>query len=51
MMGSKSFESQELREGRKEEGESRSFPILWMEKIEDAFMEDVFQMEGKECKG
>ena len=31
--------------GRKEAGESRGIPILWM-----ALIEDVFQMEGKECK-
>ena len=44
MMRSNSFDTQEVREiGRKEAGESRSFPILWME-----IMEDVFQMEGKE---
>ena len=46
MMRSKSFDSQEVREiGRKEAEESRGFPILCMGK-----MEDVFQMEGKECK-
>ena len=46
MMGSNSFETQEVTEiGRKEAGESRSFPILWMR-----IMEDVFQMEGKECE-
>ena len=46
MMRSKNFEMQEVREiGRKEAGESRGFPILWM-----GIMEDVFQMEGKECK-
>ena len=46
MMRSKSFETQEVREiGRKEAGESRRFPILWM-----GIMEDVFQMEGKECE-
>ena len=46
MMRSKSFETQEVREiGRKEAGESRGFPILWM-----GIIEDVFQMEGKECK-
>ena len=46
MMRSSSFESQEVREiGRKEAGESRGFPILWM-----GIMEDVFQMKGKECK-
>ena len=46
MMRSKSFDTQEVREiGRKEAGESRSFPILWM-----GIMEDVFQMQEKECK-
>ena len=46
MMHSKSFEMQEVREiGRKEEGESRGFPILCM-----GIIEDVFQIEGKECK-
>ena len=46
MMRSKSFDRQKVREiGRKEAGESRGFPILWM-----AIMEDVFQMEGKECE-
>ena len=44
MMRSNSFDTQEVREiGRKEAGESRGFPILWMR-----IMEDVFQMEGKE---
>ena len=46
MMCSNSFETQKVREiGWKEAGESRGFPILWM-----AIIEDVFQMEGKECK-
>ena len=46
MMRSRSFDTQEVREvGRKEAGESRGFPILWM-----GIMEDVFQMEGKECE-
>ena len=46
MMRSKSFDTQEVREiGRKEAGESRGFPILWM-----GIMEDIFQMEGKECE-
>ena len=46
MMRSKSFEMQEVREiSRKEAGESRGFPILCM-----GIIEDVFQMEGKECK-
>ena len=45
-MRSKSFDTQEVREiGRKEARESRGFPILWM-----GIIEDVFQMEGKECK-
>ena len=46
MMRSKSFDTQEVREiGWKEAGESRAFPILCM-----GVIEDVFQMEGKECK-
>ena len=46
IMRSKSFETQEVREiGRKEAEESRGFPILWM-----GIIEDVFQMEGKECE-
>ena len=46
MMRSKGFEMQEVREiGRKKAEESRGFPILGMEMIED-----VFQMEGKKCK-
>ena len=46
MMRSNSFETQEVKEiGRKEAGESRGFPILYM-----GIMEDVFQMEGKECE-
>ena len=46
MMRSNSFETQEEREiGWKEAGESRGFPILCM-----GIMEDVFQMEGKECE-
>ena len=46
MMPSKSFDTQKVREiGRKEAEESRGFPILWM-----GIIEDVFQMEGKECK-
>ena len=45
-MCSNSFDTQEVREiGRKEAGESRGFPILCM-----GIMEDVFQMEGKECE-
>ena len=46
MMRSNSFETQELREiGRKEAGNSRGFIILWV-----GIIEDVFQMEEKECK-
>ena len=46
MMCSKSFETQEVRKmDRKKAGESRGFPILSME-----IKEDIFQMEGKECK-
>ena len=46
MMRSKNFDMQKVREiGRKEAGESRGFPILWM-----GIIEDIFQMEGKECK-
>ena len=46
MMRSNSFDTQEVREiDRKEAGESRGFSILWM-----GIIEDVFQMEGKECK-
>ena len=46
MMRSNSFDTQEVREiGRKEAGQSRGFPILCM-----GIMEDVFQMEGKECE-
>ena len=46
MMRSKSFETHEVREiGPKEAEESRGFLILWM-----GIIEDVFQMERKECK-
>ena len=46
IMRSNSFDTQEVREiGRKEAGESRGFPILWM-----GIMKDVFQIEGKECE-
>ena len=46
MMRSNSFDTQEVREiGRKETGESRGFLITWM-----GIIEDVFQMEGKECE-
>ena len=41
-----SFETQKVKEiGRKEAGESRGFPNLWM-----GIVEDVIQMEGKEGK-
>ena len=46
MMCSNSFDAQEVREiGRKEAGDSRGFPILCV-----GIIEDVFQMEGKECE-
>ena len=46
MMCLKSIETQEVREiSWKEAGELRAFPILCM-----GIMEDVFQMEGKECQ-
>ena len=46
MMRSNSFDTQEVRViGQKEAGESRGFSILCM-----GIMEDVFQMEGKECE-
>ena len=46
MMRSKNFETHEVRAiGRKEARKSRCFPILWM-----GIIDDVFQMEGKECK-
>ena len=46
VMRSNSFDTQEVREiGWKEAGESRGSPILCM-----GIIEDVFQMEGKECK-
>ena len=41
----KIFETQEVRDWSEKAGESKGFPILWMEIIED-----VFQMEAKECK-
>ena len=45
-MCSNSFDTQQVREiGRKEVGESRGFPILYIKIIED-----VFQMEEKECE-
>ena len=45
-MRSKNFEIQKVGEiDQKEAGELRGFPILWM-----GIEEDVFQMEGKECK-
>ena len=38
MMRSNSFDTQEVREiDRKDAGESRGFPILWMGIIEDVF--------------
>ena len=46
MMCSKDFDTQEVREiGLMEAGESRGFAILGM-----GIIEDVFQMEGKECE-
>ena len=46
MMRSNSFDTQEVREiGRKKAGESRGFPILCV-----GIIQDVFQMEGKECE-
>ena len=46
MMDSKSFDTLKVREiGRKEAGESKNFPILRIR-----IKEDVFQVEGKECK-
>ena len=46
MMHSKSFDTQEVREiGRKEAGKWRGFSISWM-----GIIEEVFQMEGKECE-
>ena len=46
MMRSNSFDAEEVREiGRKEAGESRGLPMLWMGIV------DVFQMEGKEGLG
>ena len=46
MRSKKSFHTQEVREiGRKEAVGKRGFPILWM-----GITEDVFKMEGKECK-
>ena len=46
MMRLKSFDTQEVREiGRKNAGESKGFPLLWM-----GIIEDVFQMEGGNAK-
>ena len=46
MMHSNSFETQGVREiGRKEAGQSRGILMLCM-----GIMEDVFQMEEKECE-
>ena len=51
MMRSKSFETQEVRKiGQKEAGESRGFHILWKERTLMEIIEDVYQMEGKECE-
>ena len=44
MMRSNSFDTLE-RDSRKEAGKLRGFTILWM-----GIIEDVFQIEGKECK-
>ena len=46
MIRAKSYDTQEVRElGRKKAGESRSFPILWME-----IMEELFQKEESYAK-
>ena len=46
MKRSESFDTQGVKEiGPKEAGEWKSFPILCI-----GIMEDVFQMEGKECE-
>ena len=46
MMRSKSLDTQAMREiGRKKAGESSGFPIFCV-----GIIEDVFQMEGKECE-
>ena len=46
MMSSNSFRTQKVRGiGRRKVGELGGFPILWM-----GIIEDVFRMEGKECK-
>ena len=46
MMHSISFDTQEVKDiGRKEAGESRGFPILWM-----GIIEDVFKIKEMECK-
>ena len=45
IMRSNSFDTQKIEQiSRKEAGESRGFSILWM-----GTMEDVFEIEGKEC--
>ena len=45
-MCSKSFATHKVREiSRKEERESKDFPVLWM-----GIIENVLQMEGKKCK-
>ena len=46
IMRSKSLDTQKVRNiGRKEASESIGFLMLWM-----GILEDVFQMEGKECR-
>ena len=47
VMRSKTFDTQEMREIGRKKGRrrSRGFPIVWM-----GIIEDVFQMEGKECE-
>ena len=46
MMCSKSFDMQKVREiDWNKAGDLRGFPILWM-----GIMEDVLQLEGKQCK-
>ena len=46
VMRSKTFDTQVREIGRKEgRRRSRGFPIIWM-----GIIEDVFQMEGKECE-
>ena len=47
VLRSNSFDTQEVRAIGRKEGRrrSRGFPIIWM-----GIIEDVFQMEGKECE-